>query len=101
MSNEITVGDLQKIWQGTYNRVSLTASDSFKGSGNVTKTFTEDKLGFVISNDGNSELDFTISGNVFTVMAGEVFEANFAPFREVAISGSVPFRAYSLSADNS
>lgn len=81
--------------------VALTGSNArepFSGSANVTKTFTQPMNGITISNDGASELTFTIGTDTFTVKAGEVFSEKFSPFTQVTVTTTVPFRAYGLGA---
>jgi hypothetical protein len=70
----------------------------FSGSANMTKTFTEDKFGFSITNDGTPNVDpslsFTINGLTYTVKAGESYSGGFSAFRQVDINTTlVPFRA--------
>lgn len=72
------------------------AEEPFSGSSTVTKTFTKTKIGFVISNDGSNSLTFKINNDIYEVKPGEVFEARFAPFTQVTVNTSVPFRAYGL-----
>lgn len=69
--------------------------ESFSGSTNETKVFDETMYGFAISNDGATEITFTIGGETFTVKAGEVFEEHFPAFTEVIITANgEPYRAY-------
>jgi chitodextrinase len=53
-------------------------------------------VGFSISNDaasGGSQLTFTINGMTIPVKATETYEANFAPYKSVTITTTVPYRA--------
>lgn len=86
---------------GTYSNGSsdmvLTGSNAkepFNGTTNISKTFTQSMRGFVITNDGASDLTFTIGTTTFIVKAGEVFQEYFAPFTQVTITTTVPYRAY-------
>lgn len=64
-------------------------------SGNTTQTHTfgSPMSEFCISNDGQSDLSFTIGAITVTVKAGEVFEELFEPFASVTITTTVPYRA--------
>jgi hypothetical protein len=70
------------------------AEQPFSGSTNITKTFTNPCTSFVISNDGASDLTITINGASWVIKGGEVFDEDFAPFKQVAIVTAVPYRAY-------
>ncbi|WP_312117970.1 hypothetical protein [Brevibacillus reuszeri] len=72
----------------------LAAKEPFNGASNTVQVFSEPMYGFVIINDGASELTFTINNDTFTVKEGEVFEEFFEPFKQVTIVASAPFRAY-------
>lgn len=80
-----------------HGEVELTGSNAkepFNGSANTTKTFAQSMRGFVISNDGASDLTFTIGTATFTVKAEEVFSESFASFTQVTVTTTVAFRAY-------
>ncbi|MEW9697958.1 hypothetical protein [Paenibacillus sp. SI8] len=80
-----------------YDEVVLSggnAKEPFNGSTTTTKTFTKAMNGLVISNDGASDLTFTIGADTYTVRAGEVFDDRFDPFTQVTVTTSVAFRAY-------
>lgn len=83
---------------GYYNsNVQLTGSNAkepFSGTANITKMFTKQMKGFVISNDGASDITFTIGTDTYTVKAGEVFGESFDAFTQVTITTTVPYRAY-------
>ncbi|NOU98474.1 fibronectin type III domain-containing protein [Paenibacillus planticolens] len=81
---------------GSYNTSAPVklAKEPFSGSANLAKEFASKMSGFVISNDGNADITFTIGGDTYTVKAGEVFEEEFAPFTTVTITSTVAFRAY-------
>lgn len=78
----------------TSSTPTYVAKEPFSGSANVTHTFTQSMSGFVISNDGASDLTFTIGTDTYTVKAGEVFEDLFNSFTVVTINSTVAFRAY-------
>lgn len=75
---------------------NLKAKQPFSGSSNTTHTFTEPMRGFVIINDGDSDLTFDIEGAVFTVKSNEKFKEEFEPFARVEITTTSAFRAYGL-----
>lgn len=74
--------------------IKVTAEEPFSGSNNITKTFSKDMIGFVISNDGTSDLSFTINNQTFVVKSFEVFDSFFSPFKTVSIVTTSPYRAY-------
>jgi hypothetical protein len=93
--------DDYEVVQGTNGaaQVSLAgrnAREPFSGTTNMTKNFSKSMNGFCISNDGGSDLTFRIGGDTFTVKANEVFTESFAPFTNVTVTTTVPFRAYGL-----
>jgi chitodextrinase len=89
---------------GAYRmQVPVEVSDEpFGGTGNLTKEFTSEMTGLVISNDsepgatGAASLTFTIDGKTRTVKAGEVYEGRFKPFTVVTVNSTVPWRAEGL-----
>ncbi|MGG1638207.1 fibronectin type III domain-containing protein [Paenibacillus sp. NRS-1760] len=82
----------------------LVATEFFSGSGDMTKNFSVNMKGFVISNDHTSDLNFTIAGlGTIPVLGdptgnkkGEVFNQRLETFSSVKIVASGPFRAYGL-----
>jgi len=70
------------------------AKEPFSGSVNKDHTFTKAMTGFVISNDGASNLTFTINSYTFTLKPGEIFDECFEPFTQVSITTSVAYRAW-------
>lgn len=59
--------------------------------------FDEAVRGYVIINDGDTDLKINLLGEAFTVKAGEQFEEIFTPFSAVEINTfdqAVPYRAY-------
>ncbi|CAH1230650.1 hypothetical protein PAECIP111891_06710 [Paenibacillus allorhizoplanae] len=89
---------------GAYRmQVPVEVSDEpFGGTGNLTKEFTSEMTGLVISNDsepgttGAASLTFTIDGKTRIVKAGEVYEGRFKPFTVVTVNSTVPWRAEGL-----
>lgn len=79
---------------GSVQMKKRSAKEPFTGTANMTHNFKSSMTGFVISNDGDKDLTFTIGTGVYTVKAGEVFDEYFDPFYTVTISTTVPFRAY-------
>lgn len=80
--------------QTIFQTVFFIAKEPFSGSSNTAKTFSGPMSGFVIYNDGNNDLTFTIAGDTYTVKGKEMFQADFEPFTTVTITSAVPFRAY-------
>ncbi|KRE75541.1 fibronectin type III domain-containing protein [Paenibacillus sp. Soil750] len=76
------------------------AKGSFSGSTSITKTFTSNMDGFVITNDGTSDLSFTINTDTYVVKGGEVFDAFFEPFNSIQISTNSAYRAYCIQLTN-
>ena len=71
------------------------ATEPFFGSSSITHTFTKTMYGFVISNDDDiSSLTFTIGTDTFTVLPRETWDYPVAPFTEVTVTTSIPFRAW-------
>jgi chitodextrinase len=89
---------------GAYRmQVPVEVSDEpFSGTGNLTKEFTAEMTGLIISNDsepgvsGAASLTFTIDGKTRIVKAGEVYEGRFRPFTVVTVNSTVPWRAEGL-----
>lgn len=70
------------------------AKEPFEGTADVVHTFATPMNGFCITNDGDTELTFTIGTDTFKVKPGEVFSEDFEPFTEVSIQTTTAFRAY-------
>lgn len=83
---------------GTLN-VQLSGSivaDHFEGSATVTRTYTNDHTGLEICNDGVASLTFTVdslAGRIFTVLAGDVIDEQYPPFKVIVITTAVAYRA--------
>lgn len=69
------------------------AQEAWEGSSNITKTFTSNRYGFSILNDGTADLTFTINGNTRRVKPGEGYNALFPAFTSVTITASSAYRA--------
>jgi hypothetical protein len=69
------------------------AMESWEGSANITKTFTSNRYGFSIVNDGTANLTFTINTQTRTVKPGENYHALFEPFTSVVITATSAYRA--------
>lgn len=80
----------------TTNQLGSFASEGFSGSSNFIKTFKQPMNGFVVSNDGTTDLIFAIGTDVYTVRAGEVFSSKFNAFTQVSIITTSAYRAYGL-----
>lgn len=72
------------------------ALESFEGYGGMTIKFKNYIDGFVLSNDGNEDLEVVIDiiDEEFKVKAGEVFEATLPSFMTLRIIGNSPYRGY-------
>lgn len=78
-------------------QVSVTGSivkDQWNGSANITKSFASARKSLLISNDGASDLTFTVNGMTFTVKPTEVFDESFDPFTSVTITTTSAYRAW-------
>jgi chitodextrinase len=86
----------QQLTGGGSSDMTLVVKDYFEGSTNITKTYTDNMVGFSISNDAGASggtLTFTINGLTIPVKATESYEANFLPYKTVTINTTVPYRA--------
>jgi chitodextrinase len=92
----LTIDGVEISSGGGNGELTLIVKDYFEGSADITKTYSSSMIGFEISNDapqdGNS-LTFTINGLTIPVKASEVYSANFAPFKQVKITSTSPYRA--------
>lgn len=92
----LTIDGIEQITGGGSSDMTLVVKDYFEGSTNITKTYTDNMVGFSISNDAGTSggtLTFTINGITIPVKATESYEANFIPFKSVIINTTVPYRA--------
>lgn len=69
------------------------AMESWEGSTNTRKTFPDERHGFSIVNDGDSDISFTINGNTRIVRQDEFYSALFEPFLVVDINTTSAYRA--------
>jgi hypothetical protein len=76
-----------------YRERGSVAMEAWEGSSNVTKTFTSERWGFAVVNDGTADLTFTINGQTRKVLPGEGYSALFEPFTTVTISATSAYRA--------
>lgn len=84
----------QDLLNEIYIYLSGGSRDPFDGSTTVTHEFPKTMTQFVINNDGDESLTFTINGETWTVLRGEQFDDRFDEFDEVTVTTTVPFRAY-------
>ncbi|MED3562227.1 fibronectin type III domain-containing protein [Bacillus xiapuensis] len=92
----LTIDGIEQQLGGGNGDMALVVKDYFEGSTNITKTYTDNMVGFSISNDAGvagGTLTFTINGITIPVKATESYEANFLPFKTVTINTTVPYRA--------
>lgn len=71
----------------------VTVKDAFPGTGNATKTYTDNMVGFAINNKGTSDLSFVINGITIVVEAGGAYDDLFDPFKTVSIIASGSYYA--------
>ena len=79
------------------NSLLYGATGSLEDSRSRIHHFNETMQGYVIRNDGDSDLSIAILNQKFTVKPGEQFEEFFAPFSAVEIDTlgkTVSYRAY-------
>lgn len=76
-----------------YRARGSIAMEAWEGSANTTQTFTSNRYGFSIVNDGTADLTFTINAQTRKVKVGESYSALFEPFTSVTINATSAFRA--------
>jgi hypothetical protein len=76
-----------------YTHRGTVAQEAWEGNATITKTFTENRYGFSIMNDGAADLTFTINSQTRTVKPGEAYSALFDPFTTVTITTTSAYRA--------
>lgn len=93
---------------GAYKMQTQTkvSRSPFFGSSTMTKEFSDVMSFFVISNDGNADLTFTVNdgdgaGDTYKVYAGAVWGDDLPPFTSITITTTVPFQAYGKLATGS
>lgn len=86
-------------WATGNAKVQLTGSivaDYFAGAVTVTRTYPTEHTGLEICNDGGASLTFTLDslpGRTFTVLAGDIVESQYPPFKVITITTAVAYRA--------
>lgn len=73
------------------------AEESWQGNTTETRTFTSDRFGFAIINDGTADLTFEINGQTRRVKPGESYDSLFNSFTSVSITATSYYRAEVLS----
>lgn len=76
-----------------YRARGTIAMEAWEGTANITKTFTSNRYGFSIVNDGTADLTFTINSQTRKVKPGEPYNALFEPFTSVTITATSAYRA--------
>jgi hypothetical protein len=78
-------------------KITCGAVGSIEDNKSRVHHFNEAVKGYVITNDGETDLKINLLGETFTVKAGEQFEEIFTPFSAVEIdtlNQTVDYRAY-------
>jgi hypothetical protein len=76
-----------------YRAQGTIAMEAWEGSANITKTFSSNRYGFSVVNDGTSNLTFTINTQTRTVKPGEAYSSLFEAFTQVVINATSAYRA--------
>jgi hypothetical protein len=76
-----------------YRARGTIGMEAWEGSANITKTFTTNRYGFSVVNDGTADLTFTINTQTRKVKPGEAYSSLFEPFTTVTIAASSAYRA--------
>ena len=71
----------------------------FQASGSAATTITKSSVAkkwksINITNDGSSDLTFTIGIHTSTVKPGEIFDSKFVPFLSVVINTNIAYRLW-------
>lgn len=69
------------------------AKEPWEGNSDITKTFPDERHGFSLVNDGDSDVFFTINGYTRRVKVDEYYGALFEPFLVVEIKTTSAYRA--------
>lgn len=77
----------------SFIQLGTVAMESWQGKVDIVKTFSSDRFGFSIINDGESDVTFTINGNARTIKPYESYNALFEPFTSVQIVTASEYRA--------
>jgi hypothetical protein len=76
-----------------YRARGTIAMEAWEGAANITKTFTDNRYGFSVVNDGTVDLTFTINSQTRKVKPGENYYALFEAFTTVTIAATSSYRA--------
>lgn len=79
------------------NKIYISAQNSIEDDKSRVHHFNQLMSGYVIRNDGSSDLKITVLEDTFTVKPREQFSELFTPFTAVEIDTldeTVPYRAY-------
>lgn len=77
----------------SFIQLGTVAMEAWEGSADIIQTFSGNRFGFSVANDGEDDLTFTINGQTRTVKSGETYSALFEPFTSVTITASSAYRA--------
>jgi hypothetical protein len=75
-----------------FREVGTVACEAWNNTAPIT-TFSGNRYGFFIVNDGTADLTFTINSVTRTVKSGEEYEAKFDAFTSVTINATSAYRA--------
>jgi hypothetical protein len=70
-------------------------ADRFEGNADVTRTYTNNMQALEICNDGAGSLTFNVdslAGRTFTLLAGDVLNAQLPAFKVATITTAVAYR---------
>lgn len=76
-----------------YRARGTIAMEAWEGSANITQTYTTNRYGFSVINDGTADLTFIINTQTRKVKVGEAYSALFEPFTTVTINATSAYRA--------
>jgi hypothetical protein len=76
-----------------YRERGSIAMEAWNGAADITQTFTGNRYGFSIINDGSADLTFTLNSQTRTVKPGEQYYALFDAFTSVIITATSAYRA--------
>lgn len=90
--------DQYEVLEGTlggpyYTHRGTVAMEAWEGSTTITKTFSSNRYGFSIVNDGTADLTFTINSQTRKVKPGEAYSSLFEPFTTLTITATSAYRA--------
>lgn len=70
------------------------AKDGFSGSTSKTIPFSAVMNSLVITNDGASNLTFTVLGNVYTLSPDVTFDEELEPFQSITVTATDSYFGY-------